>query len=161
MRIYHAYAKFGLEYLRARDNYSKTREFMTNTMSLHSNTSGLMSTRILANSSCSREICTCILANSSCTRGLHSNTSEFIKNTRSLRIHFALDESTEFPLTASICAKLKVAPYSFLTARELVSKSRDGAGFKKSTRKSRATRVTRTGRILASIVAHVQCVSHP
>ena len=35
--------------------------------------------------------------------------------------------------------KLKVAPYSFLTARELVSKSRDGASFKKSTRKSRAT----------------------
>ena len=29
---------------------------------------------------------------------------------------------------------LKVAPYSFLTARELVSKSRDGASFKKSTR---------------------------
>ena len=27
-----------------------------------------------------------------------------------------------------------VAPYSFLTARELVSKSRDGASFKKSTR---------------------------
>ena len=55
----------------------------------------------------------------------------------------------------------KVAPYSFLTARELVSKSRDGASFKKSTRKSRATRVTRTGRILATIVAHFQCVSHP
>ena len=32
----------------------------------------------------------------------------------------------------------KVAPYSFLTARELVSKSRDGASLKKSTRKSRA-----------------------
>ena len=31
-----------------------------------------------------------------------------------------------------------MAPYSFLTARELVSKSRDGASFKKSTRKSRA-----------------------
>ena len=56
---------------------------------------------------------------------------------------------------------LKVAPYSFLTARELVSKSRDGASFQKSTRKSRATRVTRTGRILATIVAHFQCVSHP
>ena len=35
----------------------------------------------------------------------------------------------------------------------LVSKSRDDASFKKSTRKSRATRVTRTGRILATIVA--------
>ena len=33
---------------------------------------------------------------------------------------------------------LKVAPYSFLTARELVSKSRDGASFKKPTRESRA-----------------------
>ena len=31
----------------------------------------------------------------------------------------------------------KVAPYSFLTVRELVTKSRDGASFKKSTRKSR------------------------
>ena len=30
----------------------------------------------------------------------------------------------------------KVAPYSFLTVHELVSKSRDGASFKKSTRKS-------------------------
>ena len=39
-------------------------------------------------------------------------------------------------------ALLKVAPYRFLTARELVSKSRDGAGFKKSTRKSRATSTT-------------------
>ena len=36
----------------------------------------------------------------------------------------------------------KMAPYSFLTARELVSKSRDGASFKKSTRKSRATSTT-------------------
>ena len=34
---------------------------------------------------------------------------------------------------------VKVVPYSFLTARELVSKSRDGASFKKSTRKSRVT----------------------
>ena len=33
---------------------------------------------------------------------------------------------------------LNVAPYSFLTARELVSKSCDGASLKKSTRKSRA-----------------------
>ena len=31
-----------------------------------------------------------------------------------------------------------MAPYSFLTARELVTKSRDGASFKNSTRKSRA-----------------------
>ena len=37
---------------------------------------------------------------------------------------------------------IKVAPYSFLTACELVSKSRDGASFKKSTRKSRATLTT-------------------
>ena len=37
---------------------------------------------------------------------------------------------------------IKVAPYSFLSARELVSKSRDGASFKKSTRKSRATSTT-------------------
>ena len=34
--------------------------------------------------------------------------------------------------------RFKVAPYSFLTARELVSKSRDGASLKKSTRKWRA-----------------------
>jgi len=33
---------------------------------------------------------------------------------------------------------MKVAPYSFMTARELVSKSRDGASFKRSKRKSRA-----------------------
>ena len=33
---------------------------------------------------------------------------------------------------------LKVACYSFSTARKLVSKSRDGASFKKPTRKSRA-----------------------
>ena len=32
---------------------------------------------------------------------------------------------------------LKVAPYSFLTARKLVSKSRDGMSLKKSTHKSR------------------------
>ena len=32
--------------------------------------------------------------------------------------------------------KLKVAPYSFLTPRELVSKSRDGASLNKSTRNS-------------------------
>ena len=31
-----------------------------------------------------------------------------------------------------------MTPYGFLTARELVSKSRDGASLKKSTRKSRA-----------------------
>ena len=60
------------------------------------------------------------------------------------------------------CYRVKVAPYSFLTARELVSKSRDGASFKKSTRKSRATSTTAssTGRILATIVAHFQFVSH-
>jgi len=34
---------------------------------------------------------------------------------------------------------VKVAPNSFLTAHELVSKSRDGASFKKYTRKSCAT----------------------
>ena len=36
----------------------------------------------------------------------------------------------------------KVDPYSFLTAHELVSKLRDGASFKKSTRKSRETSTT-------------------
>ena len=36
----------------------------------------------------------------------------------------------------------KVARYNFLTAHELVSKSRDGASFKKSTRKLRATSTT-------------------
>ena len=34
----------------------------------------------------------------------------------------------------------KVAPYSFLTVREPVTKSRDGASFKKSARKSREIR---------------------
>ena len=43
---------------------------------------------------------------------------------------------------SSFSLSLKVAPYSFLTARELVSKSRDGASFKKSTCKSRATSTT-------------------
>ena len=42
----------------------------------------------------------------------------------------------------TLSSLLKVAPYSFLTARELVSKSRDGASFKKSSRKSRATSTT-------------------
>ena len=55
--------------------------------------------------------------------------------------------------------EFKVAPYSFLTARELVLKSRDGPSFKKSTRKSHATstspRVTRTSRILATIIRFV------
>ena len=37
---------------------------------------------------------------------------------------------------------VKVAPYCFLTARELVSKSRDGASFQKSTRKLRPTSTT-------------------
>lgn len=36
-------------------------------------------------------------------------------------------------------ATLRVAPYSFLTTRELVLKSLDGASLKKSTRKSGAT----------------------
>ena len=61
--------------------------------------------------------------------------------------------------------KIKVAPFSFLTARELVSKPRDNTSIKKSTRKLRAAstsqRVTRTGRILAAIVAHFLCASHP
>ena len=52
-----------------------------------------------------------------------------------------------------------MAPYSFLTARELVM-----AQALKNLRVSRAQhqppRVTRTGRILATIVAHFQCVSH-
>ena len=58
----------------------------------------------------------------------------------------------------------KVAPYSFLTARELVSKSSDGASFKNlhiSRAQHQPPRVTRTGRILATIVVHFQCVSHP
>ena len=46
-----------------------------------------------------------------------------------------------------ICRRLqlfiKVAPYSFLTTREQVSKSRNGASIKKSTRKSRATSLHR------------------
>ena len=44
--------------------------------------------------------------------------------------------------SAKKASYVKVAPYSFLTARELVSKSRYGASFKKSTRKSRATSTT-------------------
>ena len=36
-----------------------------------------------------------------------------------------------------LCLNINVAPFSFLTARELVSKSRDGASLKKYTRKSR------------------------
>ena len=46
---------------------------------------------------------------------------------------------------------LKVAPYIvFLTARELVSKSRDGASFKKSTRKSRAIKRNKMSTNMAS-----------
>ena len=55
-----------------------------------------------------------------------------------LKVPFLVTEQfLDSPLIA-----FKVAPYSFLTARELVSKSRDGASFKKSTRKSRATLTT-------------------
>ena len=57
-----------------------------------------------------------------------------------------------------------MALFSFLTARELVSKSHDGVSFKNSTLKARVTstspRVTRTGRILPATVAHLQCASH-
>ena len=48
----------------------------------------------------------------------------------------------------------KVAPYSFLTARELVSKSRDGASFKKSTRKSRVTSTTASNLHRSSLSNH-------
>ena len=51
-----------------------------------------------------------------------------------------LPESNGLPINLMCASKFdvfsnpfKVAPYSFLTARELVSKSRDGASFKKST----------------------------
>ena len=44
--------------------------------------------------------------------------------------------------SSQLWTQFKVAPYSFLTARELVSKSRDRANFNKSTRKSRATSTT-------------------
>ena len=73
-------------------------------------------------------------------------------------------ESNYVIAIATLSDWLKVAPYGFLTARELVSKSRDGASFK-NLRVSRAQyeppRVTRTGRILTTIVAHFQCASHP
>ena len=57
-----------------------------------------------------------------------------------------------------------MAPYRFFTAQELVSKSCDGACFKKYMRTSHATSTTtytRAARILATIIAHFQCVSHP
>ena len=50
--------------------------------------------------------------------------------------------------------RVKVAPYSFLTARELVSKSRDGASFKKSTRKSRVTSTTASNSHRSSFSNH-------
>ena len=50
--------------------------------------------------------------------------------------------------------EFKVAPYSFLTARELVSKSRDGASFKKSTRKSRVTSTTTSNSHRSSFSNH-------
>ena len=57
---------------------------------------------------------------------------------------------------------LKVAPYSFLTNW---FRNRAMAQALKNLCVSRAQhqppRVTRTGRILATIVAHFQCVSHP
>ena len=49
---------------------------------------------------------------------------------------------------------IKVAPYSFMTARELVSKSRDGASFKKSARKSRAIKGTEMSTSTASSFEH-------
>ena len=55
----------------------------------------------------------------------------------------------------NLCKKfIKVAPYSFLTARELVSKSRDGASFKKSTRKSRVTSTTASNLHRSSLSNH-------
>ena len=48
----------------------------------------------------------------------------------------------KFPCDCERIETLKVAPYSFLTTHELVSKSRDGASFKKSTRKSRTISTT-------------------
>ena len=50
----------------------------------------------------------------------------------------ALNEAFLLASSTFKIAGFKVAPYSFLTARKLASKSRDGASFKKSTRKSRA-----------------------
>ena len=55
---------------------------------------------------------------------------------------------------ATLSDWLKVAPYSFLTARELVSKSRDGASFKKSTRKSRVTSTTASNSHRSSFSNH-------
>ena len=48
----------------------------------------------------------------------------------------------------------KVAPYSFLTARELVSKSRDDLSFKKSTRKMRATSTTASNSHWSNFSSH-------
>ena len=56
--------------------------------------------------------------------------------------------------TVSTSRQIKVAPYSFLTARELVLKSRDGASFKKSTRKSRVTSTTASNSHRSSFSNH-------
>ena len=56
------------------------------------------------------------------------------------------------PLKTNLCVflVLKVAPYSFSTYRELLSKSRDGASFKQSTRKSRAIKRNEMSTSIAS-----------
>ena len=62
----------------------------------------------------------------------------------------------EYIMTALTLAK--VDPCRFLTARELVSKSRDGASFKNlrvSHEQHQPPPVTRTGRILATIVISI------
>ena len=58
---------------------------------------------------------------------------------------------------------LKMAPYSFLIMRKLVSKSHDDVSLqkKKLWAASTSSRVTHTGRILAAVIAHFQCASHP
>ena len=58
---------------------------------------------------------------------------------------------------------LKVAPYGFLTARKLLNRTMAQAlrNLRVSRVQHQPPRVTRTGRILATIVAHFQCVSHP
>ena len=53
-----------------------------------------------------------------------------------------------------------MAPYSFLTARELVSKSRDGASFKKSTRKSRAIKRNEMSTNMASKFVKKKILEH-
>ena len=60
---------------------------------------------------------------------------------------------------------VKVAPYSFLTPRANWFRNRAMTQALKNLRVSRAQhqwpRVTHTGRILATIVAHLQCVGYP